>query len=186
MQNIVGNRAKWRNTKRVFQENKAGQIFRKMNISYLLIRARTCAYHGVSNVRFWKILPTLFSCNTRFEIHFFAFRKIFLVLHSARCVNNYLKFCLLICYQLIFYVWLYLITTKRSEMLNRTLDPNIIVVKDFLFACGTLSTIGRTASSKELTPLFTNLILYVYRKLIFALAFRMIMAGYNFKKSSRV
>ena len=175
MQNIVGNRAKWRNTKRVFQENKAGQIFRKTNISYLLMFV------------FWKIWPALFSCNTRFEIHHFAFRKIFLVLHSARCVNNYLKFCLLICYQLVYfmfdYIWLRL---NEVEILNRTLDPNIIVVKDFLFACGISSTIGRTASSKELTPLFTNLILYVYRKLIFALAFRMIMAGYNLKKSSRV
>ena len=72
---------------------------------------------------FWKILPALFSCNTRFEIHPFAFRKIFLALHSARCVNNYLKFCLLICYQLIFYVWLYLITTKRSGNVKQNPGP---------------------------------------------------------------
>ena len=36
--------------KRVFQENKARQIFRKTNISYLLIRTRTCAYQGVTNI----------------------------------------------------------------------------------------------------------------------------------------
>ena len=33
---IVGNKAEWRFSKRVFQENKARQIFRKMKISYLL------------------------------------------------------------------------------------------------------------------------------------------------------
>ena len=37
---IVGNKAKERISKRVFQENKARQIFRKTNISYPLIR--TC------------------------------------------------------------------------------------------------------------------------------------------------
>ena len=35
------NKAKGRISKHVFQENKARQIFRKMNISYLLIRTRT-------------------------------------------------------------------------------------------------------------------------------------------------
>ena len=50
---IVGNKAKGRISKRVFQENKARQIFRKMNISYPLIRTRTCAYQGVRNVRFF-------------------------------------------------------------------------------------------------------------------------------------
>ena len=48
----VGNKAKGRISKRVFQENKARQIFRKTNISYPLIRTRTCAYQGVRNVRF--------------------------------------------------------------------------------------------------------------------------------------
>ena len=47
---IVGNKAKGRISKRVFQENKARQIFRKTNISYSLIRTR--AYQGVRNVRF--------------------------------------------------------------------------------------------------------------------------------------
>ena len=35
---FVGNKAKGRISKRVFQENKARQIFRKRNISYPLIR----------------------------------------------------------------------------------------------------------------------------------------------------
>ena len=37
---IVGNKTKGRISKRVFQENKVRQIFRKMNISYPLIRTR--------------------------------------------------------------------------------------------------------------------------------------------------
>ena len=48
----VGNKAKGRISKRVFQENKECQIFRKKNIFYPLIRSRTCTYHGVKNVRF--------------------------------------------------------------------------------------------------------------------------------------
>ena len=38
---FVGNKAKGRISKRVFQESKARQNFRKTNISYLLIRTRT-------------------------------------------------------------------------------------------------------------------------------------------------
>ena len=49
---FVGNKPKGRISKRVFQENKAAQIFRKTNISYPLIRTSTCAYQGVRNVRF--------------------------------------------------------------------------------------------------------------------------------------
>ena len=48
---VVGNKAKGRISKRVFQE-KARQIFRKTNLSYPLIRTRTYVYQGVSNVRF--------------------------------------------------------------------------------------------------------------------------------------
>ena len=49
---VFRNKAKGRISKRVFQENKARQVFRKTNISYPLIRTRTCAYQGVRNVRF--------------------------------------------------------------------------------------------------------------------------------------
>ena len=38
---VVGNKAKGRISKRMFQESKARQNFRKTNISYLLIRTRT-------------------------------------------------------------------------------------------------------------------------------------------------
>ena len=51
---FVGNKAKGRISKRVFQENKGSQIFRKMNISYPLIRTRTSAYQGVKNSFFRK------------------------------------------------------------------------------------------------------------------------------------
>ena len=61
----VGNKAKGRISKRVFQENKACQIFRKTNISYPLIRTRVW-------VAFCKIWRVLFSWNTRFKIGPFA------------------------------------------------------------------------------------------------------------------
>ena len=50
--NIVGNKAKGRISKWVLQENKARQIFRKTDISCLLIRTSTSVYQGVRNVRF--------------------------------------------------------------------------------------------------------------------------------------
>ena len=37
---LVGNKVKGRNSKRVFQENKALQIFRKTNMSYPFIRTQ--------------------------------------------------------------------------------------------------------------------------------------------------
>ena len=49
---FVGNKAKGRISKRVFQENKARQIFRKTNISYHLIGTHTCVYQRVRNVCF--------------------------------------------------------------------------------------------------------------------------------------
>ena len=49
---LVGNKAKGLISKRVFQKNKARQIFHKKTISYPLIRIRTCAYQGVRNVFF--------------------------------------------------------------------------------------------------------------------------------------
>ena len=52
----------------MLQENKARQIFRKMNISYPLICTRLCAYQGVRYVCFPENLTCFFSCNTRCEI----------------------------------------------------------------------------------------------------------------------
>ena len=49
---LIGNKAKGRISKRVFQKSKAHQIFRKTNISYPLIRTRTCTYQGVRNLRY--------------------------------------------------------------------------------------------------------------------------------------
>ena len=48
----VGNKAKGRNSKWMFKENKARRISRKTNIFPPLMRTRTCAYQGVRNVRF--------------------------------------------------------------------------------------------------------------------------------------
>ena len=50
----VGNKAKGRNSKWMFKENKARRISRKTNIPPPppLMRTRTCAYQGVRNVRF--------------------------------------------------------------------------------------------------------------------------------------
>ena len=56
----------------MFQENKACQTSRKTNISYPLIRTRTCAYQGVKKFAFRKIWRALFSCNTHFDIHPFC------------------------------------------------------------------------------------------------------------------
>ena len=49
---FVSNKVKGRISKRVFQENKARQIFRKTSISYPLTRTRMCAYQEVKIVRF--------------------------------------------------------------------------------------------------------------------------------------
>ena len=58
---IVGNKAKGRISKRVFQENKARQIFRKTNISYSLILTRASAYQGQEMFVLRKIWRALFS-----------------------------------------------------------------------------------------------------------------------------
>ena len=61
---FVGNKAKGRISKRVFQENKARQIFRKMNISNPLIRTRILCVRvrirGLEMLVFRKIWRTLF------------------------------------------------------------------------------------------------------------------------------
>ena len=68
---IVGNKVKGRIPKRVFQDNKACQIFRKVNISFpLRVRVRIS---GKEMLVFREIWRTLFSWNTRFEICPFAF-----------------------------------------------------------------------------------------------------------------
>ena len=58
--NIVGIKAKGQVSKRLLQENKARQIFRKTNISCPLISTRTCAYQGVRKVRFSENLAGFF------------------------------------------------------------------------------------------------------------------------------
>ena len=69
---LDGYKAEGRIWKRVIQENKVRQFFRKTNISYLLIRTRTCAYNGVRNFRFSEILACFISWNTHFQIRLFV------------------------------------------------------------------------------------------------------------------
>ena len=78
---IGGNKAKWRISKWVFQENKACQIFRKTNISHSLIRTHKYAYQGTRNVRFSENL-FIFQ-NTRFEIRPFALSQTNLIFRFA-------------------------------------------------------------------------------------------------------
>ena len=72
MCSFVGNKAKGRISKRVFQENKAQQIFKKSNVSFTLIHTRRCAYQGVRNVRFSENLSCFVFLKTHFEINPFA------------------------------------------------------------------------------------------------------------------
>ena len=57
-EHFVCNKANGRIIKRWLQENKAHQIFRKTNISYPLIRTRTCAHQEVRNFSFSKNLTS--------------------------------------------------------------------------------------------------------------------------------
>ena len=75
----VGNKAKGGISKRVFQESKARHIFRKTNISYLLIHkhffrpdTHMCAYQGVRNVRFSENVARFVFLKHPFEIRPFA------------------------------------------------------------------------------------------------------------------
>ena len=56
----------------MFQENKACQTFRKTNISYSLMRTRTCKYQRVRNVCFSENLACFVFFKHRFEILTFA------------------------------------------------------------------------------------------------------------------
>ena len=64
----LGDKASGQISKRVLQENKARQILRKTNITYPLIRTRTCAYQMVRNVRFSENLTCFVFSNTHLRI----------------------------------------------------------------------------------------------------------------------
>ena len=66
-----GNKAKEWISKRMFQDNKARQIFWKTNLSYPMTRT-PCAYQGVKKYSFFGEFGVLFSWNIRFEIRPFA------------------------------------------------------------------------------------------------------------------
>ena len=69
---FVGNKVKGRISERVFQENKARQVFWKTNIFYPLIRKRTCVYQRVKNVRFSENLTCFVFLKHPFEIRLSA------------------------------------------------------------------------------------------------------------------
>ena len=58
---FVGNKAKGRISKLLFQENEVRKIFRKTKFFYPLIRKRRCEYQGVRNISFSKNWRALFS-----------------------------------------------------------------------------------------------------------------------------
>ena len=90
---FAGNKAKGRISKRVFQENQARQIFRKTNISYPLIRTRTCAYQGVRNVCFSKNLACLvFLKHPFWDLPFYVITDGLLPLRIAKIVKTQVFF----------------------------------------------------------------------------------------------
>ena len=58
---IVGNTAKGRISKRMFQENKACQIFRKTNISYSASGSKKCSFFGKFDMLCFLETPILIS-----------------------------------------------------------------------------------------------------------------------------
>ena len=90
----VGNKAKGRISKRLFQENKARQIFRKSNISYPLIRTRNVLRYAP--VLRFALLPynrQLQSCkilsHKLYECLFFARKfEVFLISHFYLCLQE--------------------------------------------------------------------------------------------------
>ena len=69
---FISSKVKGRISKRVFQENKVRQIFRKKNIFYAHVRV---PIRGKEIIIFQKIWRALFSYNTRFEIPLLAYYR---------------------------------------------------------------------------------------------------------------
>ena len=77
---FVGNKANRWISKRLLQENKARQIFRKTNISYPFIRTRMCAYQGIRHVRFSDVCVSddkTYSFFGKFDVLFFLVTNVF-------------------------------------------------------------------------------------------------------------
>ena len=82
LSHTAGNKAKGRISKRVLQEYRACQIFRKTNIFYPLI------------IVFQKIHRALFSCNTSFEICPFALLPTIFLLKYSQVSVSYCSYLL--------------------------------------------------------------------------------------------
>ena len=65
---IIGNKAKGRISKRVFQENKARQIFRKTNISYPLIRTKIYIHQSYKRSLIQRVLKIFRKTNTFYPL----------------------------------------------------------------------------------------------------------------------
>ena len=90
MRYVVGNKAKGQISTRVFQQNKAHQIFWKMNISYPLIHTRTCAYQGVKNVCFSENLACFVFLKHRFWDSSFCFITDEVILSKTDSFANFM------------------------------------------------------------------------------------------------
>ena len=78
--------------KRVFQVKKARQIYRKMNISYPLIRTGRCAYQGIRNVHFSRNLVCFFFLKHPFWDSPFCLitdEIIGVLIEMKMCIRNY-------------------------------------------------------------------------------------------------
>ena len=113
---FVGNKAKGRISKRVLQENKARQIFRKMNISYTLIpKGFLLTFMDV--IIIFRYL-NISGCKDMQKLKFLS-DKIFCDLYCSVCFNleSYLKNHLKWYFSLLFKQAAYL-TTDFSQNLN--------------------------------------------------------------------
>ena len=108
LKQIVGNRAKGRISKRMFQENKARQIFRKKkNISYPLIRIRTCFVflkHPFRDFPFCHITgeySVSFFIDYYYYYYFFFFKEIFFLEKRIQFFEKntltYIQTCIYLC-----------------------------------------------------------------------------------------
>ena len=69
---MIIKRLKGQNSKRVLQENKLGQMFRKTNISYPMQTYTHVTVSGGKKCSFFGNFACFFSCNTCFEIRTLA------------------------------------------------------------------------------------------------------------------
>ena len=75
------------NLKARVTRNQSPQHFPKINISYLLILTRKCAYQGVRTVNFRLFLRALSSCGHSFKVRPLALLPTYCSYHCAKSVQ---------------------------------------------------------------------------------------------------